>query len=79
MSFSDALETSSENGIQSLPHEDFSLPEILGNEEPGQMGLFNTVVNFRKYSVPREEQDAGNKEKCIVFEPIGNHDPFDVS
>lgn len=79
MCFSDALEASSENTISSLPHEKLPLPEILKDEEPGQMGLFNTVVNFRKYAVPGEEQGDSDKEKCIVFEAARSYDPFDVS
>ena len=79
MCFSDALEASSENSISSLPHENVSLPEILKDEEPGQMGLFNTVVNFRKYAVPGEEQGARDKEKSIMLEAVRYYDPFDVS
>ena len=79
MSFSDALEASSEDSINCLPHENVSLPEVLGDEEPGQTGLFNTIVNFRKYALSGEEQGARDKETSIIFEASRHHDPFDVS
>ena len=74
---SSVLESTHGNWVRSLPFQDFSLPEMDGEVT----GLFNTLVNFRKYnSIESEgEGDDESRSGSIAFRPMGGYDPFQVS
>ena len=80
-SLAGVLKSTHGNWVRSLPYQDVCLPEI-SETAPG---LFDTLVNFRKYAVGQsdyDDDDNNNKDglrgSSIIFRPAGGYDPFQV-
>ena len=74
MTLHGALELLHADNVKSVQYNDFSLPETSEGE-----GLFNTLVNFRKYATSESADVGASSEASIMFEPVDGYDPFEVS